>query len=91
MKSLANNTLLNALSDVEQQKLQQRLSLGNWILVITALWATWAINVAFIFESNFGLAAQITAHISIILCSLTLKVGYLLRSFSLKKLGSLNF
>ncbi len=74
-----------------RQTLKRQQSLGNCILLITAIWAIAAISIAFIFEHNFSLAWQIAAHISIIVCSVTLKIGYLLRSFALKNLGLNNF
>lgn len=75
----------------EERQLQQRLLLGNIILVMTFIVAISSISIAFVFESHFSLGVQIAAHISIILCSITLKIGYLLRSFALKKRGSNRF
>ncbi|MGB1237375.1 MAG: hypothetical protein ACPG4U_04135 [Pseudomonadales bacterium] len=79
------------LDSTDNDALLQRLFWGNAILVATALWAVISIAIAFVFEAHFELGVQIAAHISIIACSLTLKVGYLLRSYALKGLGSLNF
>lgn len=96
MPALANNTLLKSESKNDSknkslQALKHQQCLGNCILFITAIWAISAISIAFIFEQHFSLAWQITAHISIIVCSVTLKIGYLLRSFALKNLGLNNF
>ncbi|MEH6443999.1 MAG: hypothetical protein V7784_08875 [Oceanospirillaceae bacterium] len=81
----------NAISAPQMQVLKRRLCFGNGILLFTAIGATLAIAIGFFFEQHFSLAWQISAHISIILCSITLKIGYLLRSFSLKQLGNNNF
>lgn len=68
-----------------------RIFLGNCILAASVLTAIISICIGFVFEDQFSLTAQIAAHISIIICSLTLKIGYLLRSFALKHLGSNQF
>jgi hypothetical protein len=72
-------------------KYNNRVVLGNCILAATALVAAISITIGFIFDNEFSLGVQIAAHISIIICSLTLKIGYLLRSFALKQLGSNQF
>ncbi len=89
---ISSSALLNGdIKTDHQQAMEHQQYLGNCILLFTAIWAAAAISIAFIFEQNFSLAWQITAHISIIICSVTLKIGYLLRSFALKNLGINNF
>ncbi|OUS32197.1 hypothetical protein A9R01_11150 ['Osedax' symbiont bacterium Rs2_46_30_T18] len=89
---MATNNLAGEYSQINQQQvLMQRIFIGNLILAGTFLVACIAIAIAFVFEDNFTLGVQIAAHISIIICSISLKVGYLLRSFSLKKLGCNKF
>ncbi|MCJ8337287.1 MAG: hypothetical protein MJK10_02355 [Pseudomonadales bacterium] len=89
---MAENNLANPYGKIDQQQLLlQRIFIGNLILAATLVIAAIAIAIAFVFEDNFVLGVQIAAHISLIICSISLKVGYLLRSFSLKKLGSNKF
>lgn len=89
---MAENNLANPYGKIDQQQLLlQRIFIGNSILAATLVIAAIAIAIAFVFEDNFGLGVQIAAHISLIICSISLKVGYLLRCFSLKKLGSNKF
>jgi hypothetical protein len=73
------------------RKHNNRIILGNCILAATLIIAFISICIGFVFEDQFSLSVQIAAHISIIICSLTLKIGYLLRSFALKHLGSNQF
>lgn len=73
------------------KKHNNRIILGNYILAATLVAALISICIGFVFEDQFSLSVQIAAHISIIICSLTFKIGYLLRSFALKHLGSNQF
>lgn len=88
---LDQHYLIKNLSEEKMQQLKRRICMGNCILIFTAICATAAIAVGFFLEHHFSLAWQISAHIAIIVCSVTLKIGYLLRSFSLKQLGHNNF
>ena len=89
---MTSNSLASGfLQNNQQQILMQRIFIGNLILASTFVVACIAIAIAFVFEDGFSLGVQIAAHISLIICSISLKVGYLLRSFSLKKLGSNKF
>lgn len=75
----------------ELKQLQYRLRIANLILLASVVFAALAITIGFVLEQYINLAWQVTAHITILLCSITLKVGYLLRSFSLKRLGRHDF
>lgn len=80
--------IANQLPKIENAlNFQKCLVAGNWLMVTSLLIVASCIALTFGFEDNFGIPAQVSAHIATIVFAGLLKIGYVLRCIALHAFG----
>jgi len=70
---------------------QKCLVLGNYLMLVSLIIVSLSITINFVFEEQFAMPVQISAHILTIIFAALLKIGYVLRCIALHGFGKRNF
>ncbi|MGB1197542.1 MAG: hypothetical protein ACPG46_00760 [Thalassotalea sp.] len=85
-------TIANQLPNIDHAlNYQKCLLVGNYLMLLSFFIILTAISITFIFDENFTIATQISAHIATIVFAALLKIGYVLRCVALHGFGKKDF
>ena len=70
---------------------QKCLIVGNYMMLISLVIISLSIAITFVFDDHFGMAIQISGHISTIIFAGALKLGYVIRCVALHAFGKRDF
>lgn len=77
--------------DQTQQGFHKCLVTANWMMLLSFITVALSLLIAFAFDQYFSIAAQVSAHLAIIVFAGVFKVGYVLRCVGAHGLGHGSF